>query len=227
MADESWQKVQETNAANAELETQNKTLKNSRKKYIKEKTALLASCALLSGTLWPAVNQIEVLKRHKRILTSMTLRLSSLQEHARFLCETLSYELSGVTRTPLGSVLHCQSGRELLLKFRVGVVAILALNRLFNFTLRRRTSIVVSEGLVGGLDATLVVHCGRSTEQTVEFRGKHFLFFFICRSNSAIVFSSLVSWGNCQETPSVLFQESFEELRTARSRTVTRQPSLF
>lgn len=165
MADESWQTAQELNTMKEELEVQNKTLKNSRKKYIKEKTALLASCALLAGTLWPACAQIEVLKSQKRCLSDMNSRLSKLHEHTSFLCETLNSELSGntsaqVTRTGCA-----------LLKFRVGVVAVLALHRFVNLSLRRVTAITVSGGPVDGLETSLVVHCGRSKGRVAEFRG--------------------------------------------------------
>lgn len=172
VTDESWQKTQQTATINEELEVQNKSLKNSRKKYIKEKTALLASCALLAGTLWPACVQIEILKSQKRTLTSINSRLNGLQKHTRFLCETLNSELSGVTSAASSSTRSGQPGSTLLLKFRVGVVAILALNRLVNFGGRRKTCIVLSQGAVEGLDTTRVVHCGGSTQQTIEFRGK-------------------------------------------------------
>lgn len=161
VADESWQNLQQLNTIREELEVQNRTLKNSRKKYIKEKTALLASCALLSGTLWPAFTQIEILKSQKRCLSDMNLRLNKLHEHAVFLCDTLNSELGG----------DAAQGAHALLKFRVGVVAVLALHRFVNLALRRKTCITVPGGPVEGLETKLVVHCGRSKSSEVEFRG--------------------------------------------------------
>ncbi|XP_028411387.1 coiled-coil domain-containing protein 171-like [Dendronephthya gigantea] len=161
VADESWQNLQQLNTIREELEVQNKTLKNSRKKYIKEKTALLASCALLAGTLWPAFTQIEILKSQKRCLSDMNLRLNELHDHTVFLCDTLNSELGG----------NAAQGTHALLKFRIGVVAVLALHRFVNLALRRKTGITVSGGPVEGLETKLVVHCGRSKSGEVEFRG--------------------------------------------------------
>ena len=163
MADESWQSVQQLNTIKEELEIQNKTLKNSRKKYIKEKTALLASCALLAGTLWPACTQIEILKSQKRCLSDLNLRLNKLHEHTVFLCQTLNSELSGNASVTQGS--------HGLLKFRVGVVAVLALHRFVNLALRRKTGITVAGGPVEDLETSLMVHCGMPTSGVVQFRG--------------------------------------------------------
>jgi hypothetical protein len=167
MADESWQNVQQLNTIKEELEVQNKTLKNSRKKYIKEKTALLASCALLAGTLWPACAQIEILKSQKRCLSDLNLRLSKLHEHTVFLCETLNGELSGNASVTQGT--------HALLRFRVGVVAVLALHRFVNLALRRKTAITVAGGPVEGLETSLVVRCGRSKSDVVQFQGSVYL----------------------------------------------------
>ena len=167
MADESWQNLQQLNTIKEELEVQNKTLKNSRKKYIKEKTALLASCALLAGTLWPACAQIEILKSQKRCLSDLNLRLSKLHEHTVFLCETLNGELSGNASVTQGT--------HALLRFRVGVVAVLALHRFVNLALRRKTGITVAGGPVEGLETSLVVHCGRSKSDVVQFQGSVYL----------------------------------------------------
>ena len=164
VADESWQSVQQLNTIREELEVQNKTLKNSRKKYIKEKTSLLASCALLAGTLWPLCAQIEILKSQKRCLSDLNLRLNKLHEHTVFLCETLDSELSGNSNTAQGT--------HALLKFRVGVVAVLALHRFVNFALRRKTGMTVAGGPVDGLETSLLVQCGESKRHAVEFRGK-------------------------------------------------------
>ena len=163
VADESWQNVQQLNTIREELEVQNKTLKNSRKKYIKEKTSLLASCALLAGTLWPLCAQIEVLKSQKRCLSDLNLHLSKLRNHTVFLCETLDSELSGNSGIARGT--------HALLKFRVGVVAVLALHRFVNLALRRKTGITVAGGPVDGLETNLVVQCGETKNRTVEFRG--------------------------------------------------------
>ena len=185
MADESWQSVQQLNTIKEELEIQNKTLKNSRKKYIKEKTALLASCALLAGTLWPACTQIEVLKSQKRCLLDLNLRYNKLYEHTVFLCETLNSELSGDTSTTQRT--------HPLLKFRVGVVAVLALNRFVNLALRRKTRITVAGGPVEGLETSLVVDCGMSKSGVVPFRG---LVVFIFELNPTLLAFFLTCMSN-------------------------------
>ena len=130
---------------------------------------MLASCALLAGTLWPACTQLEVLKSQKRRLLDFNLRLSKLHEHTVFLCETLNSELNGKT-----SVIQ---GTHALLKFRVGVVAVLALHRFVNLALRRKTSITVSGGPVESLETSLVVDCRMSKNAVVQFRGIVFSFF--------------------------------------------------
>ena len=150
----------------------NKTLKNSRRKYIKEKTILLACCSLLAGTLWPACAQIEDLKRQKRTLAEMNSRLNCLQVHTRFLCETLSSELSGMNVQPSASTQNTACRRPVLLKFRSGVVAVLALNRLVHFAMHKKTCMTVTEGSTSGLDTALKVHCGNTVIQGGEFQGK-------------------------------------------------------
>ncbi|XP_046839327.1 coiled-coil domain-containing protein 171-like isoform X2 [Xenia sp. Carnegie-2017] len=146
VADESWQNVQQLNAMREELEVQNKTLKNSRKKYIKEKTALLASCTLLAGTLWPLCKRMENLITQKRSLTDVNLRLSKLHKHTIFLCDTLNSELSDNASSVL-------TNSSLLLKFRVGVIVILALHRFINITRRQKTCFTVAVGIQTSLVA--------------------------------------------------------------------------
>ena len=164
LSDESWHNLQKLNSTKEELEMQNKTLKNSRKKYIKEKTALLASSALLAGTLWPLCTRIELLKSQKRCLSDFNSSLFKLHEHTAFLCETLNSELSGN--------MSVKQGTYALLKFRVGVIAVLALHRFVNLALRRRTGITVSGGPVNGLETSLMVRCGASKKGVVQFRGR-------------------------------------------------------
>lgn len=108
------------------LEQQNAKLIHSLEYMSRDNCSLLAACALLTGSLWPAYNRIRSLTSQRNVLNEYVNALEGLRRMARNLSEMLSNELEDESASEVSS----RKGRHPLLVFRTAVIVVIAANRL-------------------------------------------------------------------------------------------------
>lgn len=174
LADEAWEKAQETGQAKDSLEMENARLQQSLEQSQRGESSLLAVCALLAGALWPAFGRIRALSSQRKVLSEYVRTLESLRDQTNTLSEMLSNEMEGEKRAKeeppsKSSRRLLRDGRNPVLVFRVGVIAVIAINRLCNLGSCSLKLFVSSEspGEFGGMS---VVCCGRRTK-AMNFKG--------------------------------------------------------
>lgn len=153
---------------------ENARLQQSLEQSQRGESSLLAVCALLAGALWPAFGRIRALSSQRKILSEYVRTLESLRDQTNTLSEMLSNEMEGEKRAKeeppsQSSRRLLRDGRNPVLVFRVGVIAVIAINRLCNLGSCSLKLFVSSEspGEFGGMS---VVCCGRRTK-AMNFKG--------------------------------------------------------
>ncbi|XP_015759293.1 PREDICTED: coiled-coil domain-containing protein 171-like [Acropora digitifera] len=153
---------------------ENARLQQSLEQSQRGESSLLAVCALLAGALWPAFGRIRALSSQRKVLSEYVRTLESLRDQTNTLSEMLSNEMEGEKRAkeePLSQSSRrlLRDGRNPVLVFRVGVIAVIAINRLCNLGSCSLKLFVSSEspGEFGGMS---VVCCGRRTK-AMNFKG--------------------------------------------------------
>lgn len=174
MADQAWERAQETGQAKDSLEMENARLQQSLEQSQRSESSLLTVCALLAGALWPAFGRIRALASQRKILSDYLRTLESLRGQSNTLGEMLSNEMEGEKgkkeeTSVKGRVLR--DGRSPVLVFRVGVITVIAANRLRYFGACSLKLFVSSEspGEFGGMST---VCTGKLSGKAPEFKGR-------------------------------------------------------
>ena len=151
---------------------ENARLQQSLEQSQRSESSLLTVCALLAGALWPAFGRIRALASQRKILSEHLRTLESLRDQTNTLGEMLSNEMVNENRKKEESATKervLRDGRSPVLVFRVGVIAVIAANRLRYFGSCSLKLFVSSEspGEFGGMS---IVCCGRTARKT-DFKG--------------------------------------------------------
>ena len=138
-----------------------------------QKDSLLCACALLAGALWPAFSRIRALTTQRNILSEYLKTLESLREQTNNLSEMLSSEMDREEKAERSRSrrVFFGDGRQPMLVFRAGVIAVIAANRLYYFSSCTSKAFASSES-PGELGGVSVVCSGGVSKARVDFRGK-------------------------------------------------------
>ena len=184
MADQAWERAQETGQAKDSLEMENARLQQSLEQSQRSESSLLTVCALLAGALWPAFGRIRALASQRKILSDYLRTLESLRDQSNTLGEMLSNEMESEKgkkeeTSVKGRVLR--DGRSPVLVFRVGVITVIAANRLRYFGACSLKLFVSSEspGEFGGMST---VCTGKLSRKAPEFKGRWYVLNARCLS---------------------------------------------
>ena len=142
---EAWAKLDETKQARDEIQMKNSKFKKLLKESQSEKQCLLTGMALLSGSMLPAYWKIESLISERGILMKMLRDLIGIRQQVSHLANLLKSEMdekNGNLRR------HAQSKNRnitmpAILRFRILVIAILAVNRFHYHAIFRRQHLIV------------------------------------------------------------------------------------
>ncbi len=124
MADQAWERARLTGTVKESLESECMELEQRLIQTQKEHSALLATCALLSGALYPHLSRINLLASQRMFLEERLYAIESFKSQAKELAETLAMEVEDVEQGR-----QEKRPRNLMLLFRVGVIAVIAANR--------------------------------------------------------------------------------------------------
>lgn len=147
MADEAWKRLRSSNEKQEGLEVECEQLRSKVDGCESEMTSLQTGCGLLSGALLAQFNRMDMLVTHKMILSERCHLLDELQQRICLLVEDLSSNEGTESDVPKpsqeGAMHYRQTGlwkqqhraaryeeKRPVMRFRVGVVAVLAVNRL-------------------------------------------------------------------------------------------------
>lgn len=152
---------------------ENARLQQSLEQSQRSESSLLSVCALLAGALWPAFGRIRALSSQRKILSEYVRTLESLRDQSNTLGEMLSKEMEGEKRKKEESSAKeklLRDGRSPVLVFRVGVITVLAANRLRYFGCCSLKLFVSSEspGEFGGMST---VCSGKTSRKMLDFKG--------------------------------------------------------
>lgn len=139
----------------------------------RDNACLLAACALLTGSLWPAYRRIRALTSQRNILNEYVNGLEGLGRMARNLSDMLNNELDDES-SPQSQIRKpmLKDGRHIILVFRSAVVAVIAANRLRYFG-HVSHKIFVSAACPGEIGGLAVVVAGGTKSFEDNFSGKH------------------------------------------------------
>ena len=174
LADQAWERAQETGQVKDSLEMDNARLQQSLEQSQRNESSLLTVCALLAGALWPAFGRIRALASQRKILSEYARTLESLRDQSNTLGEMLSNEMEGEKRKKevesSTKEKALRDGRSPVLVFRVGVIAVIAANRLRYFGSGSLKLFVSSES-PGEFAGMSIVCCGRTSKKIPDFKG--------------------------------------------------------
>ena len=178
LADQAWERAQETGQAKDSLEMESARLRQSLENSQKGEASLLTVCGLLTGALWPAFGRIRALASQRKMLSDYVRVLESLRAQSNTLGEMLSNEMDvqkSAQDKPPSRVALLRDGRSPVLLFRVGVITVLAANRLRYFGSCSVKLFVSSEspGEFGGMS---MVCCGGVSTRISHWKGWLYIF---------------------------------------------------
>ncbi|CAH1255618.1 CCDC171 [Branchiostoma lanceolatum] len=130
LADQAWEQVRATGTLKEGLEAECADLRGKLSRAQSEHSSLLTACALLIGALYPMYARTGALAAQRALMEEQFNNCEAMKHQAKILVETLSSAMGEMT----GTVSTTTRPWNPILKFRVGVVAVLAANRLNSFT---------------------------------------------------------------------------------------------
>ncbi|XP_050400373.1 coiled-coil domain-containing protein 171 isoform X2 [Patella vulgata] len=149
IADQAWEKVRATGNVQQGLQSECYDLTTKLQDVHHQNSALLAACALLSGVLFPLLSRSNELSSQRHIFEEQMTSWDLCTERALYLVNTLSAELKDRNKTPKKSKTQPVK-RSPLLVFRVGVIAVMAANRLKYFGLSSTHAFVTYDAVYSG-----------------------------------------------------------------------------
>ncbi|XP_062577737.1 coiled-coil domain-containing protein 171-like isoform X2 [Saccostrea cucullata] len=154
MADQAWEKIRMTGTVQQGLETECSDLRNHLMEAQKQNRALLATCSLLAGALYPTFSRSSLLAIQRNMLEEQMSNWEFCRERMELLVTTLSAEMKAAAGEP--SKLEKPAKRHPLLTFRVGVVAVLAANRLRFFGQNCNRMFVTYDTVISNMNGIVV-----------------------------------------------------------------------
>ncbi|KAI8499369.1 hypothetical protein Bbelb_231330 [Branchiostoma belcheri] len=128
LADQAWEQVRATGTLKEGLEAECADLRGKLSRVQSEHSSLLTACALLVGALYPMYARVGALAAQRSLMEEQFHNCEAMKHQAKILVETLSSAMGEMT----GTVPATRPWNPVL-KFRVGVIAVLAANRLNSF----------------------------------------------------------------------------------------------
>ncbi|XP_005092062.1 coiled-coil domain-containing protein 171 isoform X2 [Aplysia californica] len=169
IADQAWEKVRATGSLQQGLESELVELRRELAESQVQASSLLSACALLSGAFYPLYSRASMLASERYILEDLYYTWETCRDRALYLCSVLR---SGKDSDQDKPERDRRSHRKVnpLLRFRVGVIAVLAANRLAYLGEKSTKCFVSYNSGIG--DNGLCVCVGR-TDQTSprQFKG--------------------------------------------------------
>ena len=167
LADQAWEKVRMTGSLQQGLERECDELRVQLVRLQDEHHALLATCALLSGALYPMYQRNNALATQRDILTEQYYQFQAFKREVQKLVDALSLDKLNDKNVQLGPIV----GRKLtpLVRFRTGAVAVIAANRLRNLTSGCKM-FSMQDGLPGLTSAPVCT--GEIEETSDKYRGR-------------------------------------------------------
>lgn len=131
MADQAWEKIRMTGSVKQGLESEVVDLRLQLSETRRHNTALLAAVSLLSGAFFPMCSRNNQLALQRKILEEQLNNWEFCRDRIELLVGTLGEEMKLSKEGSLSDKSKpVNSRRQPLLLFRVGVVAVIAANRL-------------------------------------------------------------------------------------------------
>lgn len=131
-ADEAWEKVRLTGSVQQGLEAECGQLRREYDLCQQEQAALLATCALLCGTLYPLYTRQLALAAEVRLLTDQLTQFDTYKQEIQNLVNDMAASGSGTETDPETEM--SRKSNVGLCRFRVAAVAVMAANRLVNLS---------------------------------------------------------------------------------------------
>ncbi|XP_078621913.1 coiled-coil domain-containing protein 171-like isoform X2 [Branchiostoma floridae x Branchiostoma japonicum] len=128
LADQAWEQVRATGTLKEGLEAECADLRGKLSRAQSDRASLLTACALLVGALYPMYARNGALAAQRTLMEEQFNNCEAMKHQAKVLVETLSSAMGEMT----GNVPTTRPWNPTL-KFRVGVIAVLAANRLNSF----------------------------------------------------------------------------------------------
>ncbi|XP_022332700.2 coiled-coil domain-containing protein 171-like isoform X2 [Crassostrea virginica] len=161
MADQAWEKIRMTGSVQQGLETECADLRTHLAESQRQNRALLATCSLLAGALYPTFSRSSLLAVQRNMLEEQMSNWEFCRERMELLVTTLSAEMKAAAGEP--SKLEKPAKRHPLLTFRVGVVAVLAANRLRYFGQNCSRMFVTYDTVISNQNGIVVCAGGRKS----------------------------------------------------------------
>lgn len=161
MADQAWEKIRMTGSVQQGLETECADLRTHLAESQRQNRALLATCSLLAGALYPTFSRSSLLAIQRNMLEEQMSNWEFCRERMELLVTTLSAEMKAAAGEP--SKLEKPAKRHPLLTFRVGVVAVLAANRLRYFGQNCSRMFVTYDTVISNQNGIVVCAGGRKS----------------------------------------------------------------
>lgn len=161
MADQAWEKIRMTGSVQQGLETECSDLRTHLVESQRQNRALLATCSLLAGALYPTFTRSSLLAIQRNMLEEQMSNWEFCRERMELLVSTLSAEMKAAAGEP--SKLEKPAKRHPLLTFRVGVVAVLAANRLRYFGQNCSRMFVTYDTVISNQNGIVVCTGGRKS----------------------------------------------------------------
>ncbi|CAL1539669.1 unnamed protein product [Lymnaea stagnalis] len=128
IADQAWEKVRATGNVQQGLESELLELRRQLAESQITSSSLLSACALLSGALYPLYTRASLLSSERHILEELYSKWENCRDRGIYLSCVLSSGKESDQDTPKDTKILIK--KHPLLKFRVGVITVLAANRL-------------------------------------------------------------------------------------------------
>ena len=172
-AEDAFAKSQQATQIKDALEAQNTKFRKSQVTLQQELLVSNCACALMAGAIWALHSRLQTFSHMQRIMLNIVQLLSTLKVDMQQLCVTLKSE---IIRNPGGDgdlsddienkKVHRHSGGGIL-RFRVIVISVIAVNRFFHISLcSRNIGRVPSDSNINS------VYCGGVEDHKRIFRGK-------------------------------------------------------
>ena len=167
LADTAWEKVRATGSLQHDLERECDDLRAHLQRVTHEHRALLATCALLTGALYPLSQRNQALATQRDLLTEQYYQFVAFKREVQKLVDALSLDKLNDKKVQLGPIV----GRKLtpLTRFRCAAVAVIAANRLRNSSSDCRMFTV--HDALPGLMAVTTCTGEIEPQTTAKFRG--------------------------------------------------------
>ena len=166
LADQAWEKVRMTGSVQQGLEAECAHLRTQFSQCQKEHDTLLATCALLSGALYPMYLRYTELSSQRQLLVNQLGNFATFKHQIQALVKALSGD--GLQKQKNGT-----GSRRGLLRFRKAVLAVVVANRLVNASQSNCKMFSATDALPGVY--SMMVCSGYVEPITKKFSGNEIL----------------------------------------------------